>query len=52
MTTLQQKRAEDELKREKLRISIRAGIAALERSDYTDVDDDQLEEFLDGLAAS
>jgi antitoxin ParD1/3/4 len=42
---LQQRRIDDELKREKLRVSIRAGIAALERGDYIDVDDKDLEAF-------
>ena len=47
---LQQRRAEDTLKLERLRQSIEAGVAALERGDYTDVDDDKLDEYLDDLA--
>ncbi len=47
---LQQRRRDDELKRERLRLSIKAGVAALERGDYTDVDDKDLDEFLDALA--
>jgi antitoxin ParD1/3/4 len=46
---LQQRRAEDALKLEKLRLSVKAGIAALERGDYTEVDDENLDAYLDGL---
>jgi antitoxin ParD1/3/4 len=49
---LQQRRAEDTLKLERLRLSIRAGIAALDRGEYTEVGDADLEMFLDDLAAA
>lgn len=46
---LQQRRAEDTLKLERLRKSIDAGLADLERGDYEEVDDAELEEWLDRL---
>jgi antitoxin ParD1/3/4 len=49
---LQQRRAEDELRLEQLRVAIDQGIAALERGDYTEVDDSELDAYLDELAAS
>jgi len=48
---LQQRRAEEALKLEKLRLSIQAGVAALERGDYTEVDDADLDAYLDDLVA-
>ncbi|MGB9369632.1 MAG: type II toxin-antitoxin system ParD family antitoxin [Xanthobacteraceae bacterium] len=48
---LQQRRAEDALKLEKLRLAIDQGIAALERGDYTEVEDKDLDATLDELAA-
>jgi antitoxin ParD1/3/4 len=47
---LQQRRAEDALKLQKLRLSVKAGVAALKRGDYTEVDDESLDAFLDDLA--
>jgi len=49
---LQQRRAEDALKIERLRQAIDAGTAALDRGDYTEVEDEDLDAFLDDLAAS
>jgi antitoxin ParD1/3/4 len=46
---LQQRRAVDALKLERLRQSIDAGLADLERGDYEDVDDAELEAWLDRL---
>lgn len=43
---LQQRRAIDALKLERLRQSIDAGVADLERGDYEDVDDPALEAWL------
>jgi antitoxin ParD1/3/4 len=48
---LQQRRAEDALKLDTLRLSIKAGVAALERGDYTDVEDNDLDAYLDDLVA-
>jgi antitoxin ParD1/3/4 len=46
---LQQRRALDALKLERLRQSIDAGLADLERGDYEEVDDADLEAWMDGL---
>jgi len=46
---LQRRRAIDALKLERLRHSIDAGLADLERGDYEDVDDADLEAWLDRL---
>ena len=48
---LQQRRAEDALKLDRLRVSIKQGIAALDRGDYTEVEDADLDATLDDLAA-
>lgn len=49
---LQQRRAEEALKLEKLRLAIRQGVAALDRGGYTEVEDEDLDAFLDEVAAS
>ena len=48
---LQQRRTEEALKLDKLRLLIRQGVAALDRGDYTEVGDDDLDFYLDELAA-
>jgi antitoxin ParD1/3/4 len=48
---LQQRRAEEALKLEHLRLSLQQGIAALERGAFTEVEDDDLDAHLDDLAA-
>lgn len=48
---LQQRRAIDALKLERLRQSIDTGLADLERGDYEDVDDAELDAFPDRLTA-
>ena len=48
---LRQRRAEDAAKLDRLRQSIDAGLADLERGDYEDVADEDLEAWLDGLVA-
>jgi antitoxin ParD1/3/4 len=47
--TLQQRRAEDALKLERLRLAIKEGIDQIERGEYVDVDDEDLDAFLDSL---
>jgi antitoxin ParD1/3/4 len=42
----------EEAKLNKLRRSIEVGVAALERGEYTEVEDTDLDAYLDGLAAS
>jgi antitoxin ParD1/3/4 len=51
LRALQQRRREDALKLEVLRQQIDAGIAALERGEFIDVADVELDAYLDGLAA-
>ena len=46
---LQQRRREDALKLKALRAQIKAGVDALERSDFAEVDDADLEEYLERL---
>jgi antitoxin ParD1/3/4 len=48
---LQQRRALDALKLDKLRLSIKVGVAALDRGEYTEVEDTDLDAYLDDLAA-
>jgi antitoxin ParD1/3/4 len=49
---LQQRRAEETLKLEKLRLAIQQGVAALDRGEYTEVEDEDLDAYLDELATS
>jgi antitoxin ParD1/3/4 len=49
---LRQRRAEEALKLDKLRLAIKQGEAALDRGDYTEVADEDLDDYIDGLAAS
>jgi antitoxin ParD1/3/4 len=48
---LKQRRAEEALKLDKLRVAIKQGTAALKRGDYTEVEDEDLDARLDDLAA-
>jgi antitoxin ParD1/3/4 len=50
LRALQQRRALDALKLERLRQSIDAGLADLERGDYEEVDDADLDGWMDRLA--
>lgn len=47
---LQQRRAEEALKLDKLRVAIQQGVAALDRGEYTEVEDKDLDACLDALA--
>jgi antitoxin ParD1/3/4 len=47
---LQQRRREDALRLQVLKMQIEAGVAALERGDFIELDDTELESYLDGLA--
>ena len=49
---LQQRRAEEALKLDKLRAAIQEGVAALARGDYTEVEDKDLDAYFDDLATS
>jgi antitoxin ParD1/3/4 len=52
LRTLQQRRREDTLKLKALRIQIKAGLDALERGEFTDVIDVDLDHYLENLASS
>jgi antitoxin ParD1/3/4 len=49
---LQQRRAEEALKLDKLRVAIRQGVAALDRGEFTEIEDEDLDAYLDDLATS
>jgi antitoxin ParD1/3/4 len=51
VSALRQRRAEDALRLDKLRRSIAEGVAALEGGDYTEVADEDLDAYLDSIAA-
>jgi antitoxin ParD1/3/4 len=48
---LQRRRREDALKLKALRTQVKAGVDALDRGDFVDVDDAELDDFLEGLTA-
>jgi antitoxin ParD1/3/4 len=50
LRALQQRRREDALKLKALRMQIKAGVDALERGEFTEVDDVDLESYLESLA--
>ena len=52
LRVLQQRRREDALKLEALRRHLDAGIEALDRGDYVELDDSELEGYLDTLIQS
>jgi antitoxin ParD1/3/4 len=52
LRVLQQRRKEDSLKLRILRAQIKAGTDALERGDFTEIDDADLEGYLDRLTTS
>lgn len=49
LRALQQRRREDALKLKALRAQIKAGIDALDRGDFVEVDDAELDDYLEGL---
>jgi antitoxin ParD1/3/4 len=51
LRVLQQKRREDALKLRALRARIKAGLEALERGDFTEVADEDLDGYLEKLTA-
>ena len=52
LRALQQRRREDALKLKALRRQIKAGVDALERGEFTEVADADLDRYLEGLAAA
>jgi antitoxin ParD1/3/4 len=51
LRVLQQRRREDALRLKTLRMQIKAGVEALDRGDFTEVDDAELDSFLEGLSS-
>jgi len=49
LRVLQQRRREDVLKLKALRVQIKAGVDALERGDFVEVGDSDLDGYLEGL---
>ena len=52
LRALQQRRQEDALKLEALRVQIKAGVDALERGDFVEIDDTELDDYIEGLTAA
>jgi antitoxin ParD1/3/4 len=52
LRVLQQRRREDALKLKALRVQIKAGVDALDRGDFVEVDDAELDEYLERLTIS
>jgi antitoxin ParD1/3/4 len=50
LRALQQRRSEDALKLKALRVQIKAGVGALERGEFAEVEDVDLESYLESLA--
>ncbi len=51
LRVLQQRRREDALKLKVLRAQLKVGLDELERGDFVEIDDANLDEFMEGLAA-
>ncbi len=51
LRALQQRRREDALKLKLLRSQVKAGAEALKRGDFIEIDETELEGYLDGLTA-
>jgi antitoxin ParD1/3/4 len=52
LRALQQRRREDALKLEALRAEIQAGVDALERGDFNEIEDADLEDYIRGVAGA
>ena len=52
LRVLRQRQREDALKLKALRAQTKAGVEALDRGEYTEVADADLEQYFDGLAAT
>ena len=52
LRVLQRRRREDALRLRALRIHIKAGVDALERGDFIELDDGDLDGYLEGLATT
>jgi antitoxin ParD1/3/4 len=51
LRALQQRRQEDALKLKALRVQIKAGLDALDRGEFVEIDDAELDDYLEGLTA-
>ena len=51
LRVLQQRRREDALKLKALRLQVKAGVEALDRGEFTEIADADLDDYLDGLPA-
>jgi antitoxin ParD1/3/4 len=49
LRALEQRRCEDELKLKALRMQIKAGIDAIKRGEYAEIEESQLDDYLEGL---
>ena len=49
LRVLQQRRREDALKLKALRLQVKAGVEALDRGEFTEIADADLDDYLDGL---
>jgi antitoxin ParD1/3/4 len=49
LRALEQRRREDELKLKALRMQIKAGIDAIKRGEYAEIEESQLDDYLEGL---
>jgi antitoxin ParD1/3/4 len=52
LRALEQRRREDELKLKALRMQIKAGIDAIKQGDFTEVEEGDLDRYLEGLKAT
>lgn len=52
LRALRQRRREDALKLKALRAQVEAGIHALERGDFVELEDSELDSFLEGLSTA
>ena len=52
LRALQRRRREDALRLEALRLQIKAGVDALDRGDYAEIADADLDRYLEGLKAA
>ena len=52
MRKLRQRRREDSLKLKALRMHIKAGLEALKRGEFTEIDEAELQNYLEGLTAT
>ena len=49
LRALQQRRREDALKLKALRVQVKAGVEALDRGEFVELNDSELDDFLEGL---